>query len=55
MGAFNSGFSVVRGPLAWLANRALGTVNRSTAAKRLFAAHALGLSGELPRFARAAA
>ncbi|MFI4913995.1 MAG: FAD-dependent monooxygenase [Steroidobacterales bacterium] len=55
MGAFNSGFSAVRGPLAWLANRALGTVNRSTAAKRLFAAHALGLSGELPRFARAAA
>jgi 2-polyprenylphenol 6-hydroxylase len=40
------------GPLAKIAQRGLGWVNRSQEAKRFFAARALGLSGEIPRAAR---
>jgi 2-polyprenylphenol 6-hydroxylase len=42
------------GPVATLAQRGLGWVNRSAPAKRLFMARALGLSGDLPQAARAA-
>jgi len=41
------------GPLARVAQRGLGWVNRSREAKRVFIARALGLRGELPRAARA--
>ena len=41
------------GPLAELARRGLGWVERSPGIKRIFMARALGLSGELPRAARA--
>ncbi|MBV9911632.1 MAG: FAD-dependent monooxygenase, partial [Sinobacteraceae bacterium] len=40
-----------RGPLARVAQLGLGWVNRSQELKRLFAARALGISGELPRSA----
>jgi 2-octaprenylphenol hydroxylase len=40
------------GPLAWLAQRGLGWVNRSPEMKRLFIGRALGLTGELPQAAR---
>jgi 2-polyprenylphenol 6-hydroxylase len=40
-----------RGPLARVAQLGLGWVNRSQELKRLFAARALGTSGELPRSA----
>ncbi len=40
------------GPLARLAQRGLAWVNRSSAIKRVFIAHALGTAGELPRAAR---
>jgi 2-polyprenylphenol 6-hydroxylase len=42
------------GPLAQVAQRGLGWVNRSSELKRWFMARALGLSGELPQAARAA-
>jgi 2-polyprenylphenol 6-hydroxylase len=42
------------GPLAQLAQRSLGWVNDNDELKRFFMARALGLSGELPRAARAA-
>ena len=42
------------GPIAQIAQRGLGWVNHSPELKRLFMARALGLSGELPRAARAA-
>ncbi len=49
------GFSVsAAGPGAWFVNRGLALVNRSGPLKRLFARHALGLAGELPRLARSA-
>lgn len=41
------------GPLARLAQRGLGWVNRSPELKRIFIGRALGLTGELPRAARA--
>jgi 2-octaprenylphenol hydroxylase len=41
------------GPIARIAQRGLGWVNRSQEAKRVFIRHALGLAGELPRAARA--
>lgn len=51
---FHRGFAVAGGgPGAWLVNRGLGLVNRSGPLKRLFARQALGLTGELPRLARA--
>jgi 2-octaprenylphenol hydroxylase len=53
MSAFRTGFAATVGPGAWLVNRVLGGVNRSAMLKRAFARHALGTSGELPRFARA--
>ncbi len=40
------------GPLAQLAQRGLGWVNRSSELKRFFIARALGVSGELPQAAR---
>jgi len=40
------------GPLALLAQRGLGMVNRSAELKRFFARRALGMSGELPEAAR---
>jgi 2-octaprenylphenol hydroxylase len=53
MSAFHSGFAATAPPGTWLVNRALGTVNRSSALKRAFARQALGLGGELPALARA--
>jgi 2-octaprenylphenol hydroxylase len=41
------------GPVSRLAQRGLGWVNRSQEIKRVFIARALGVSGELPVFARA--
>lgn len=43
------------GPIAKLAQRGLGWVNRSAEAKRVFIRRALGIAGELPRAAQAAA
>jgi|HubBroStandDraft_6_1064221.scaffolds.fasta_scaffold151604_2 2-octaprenylphenol hydroxylase len=53
MSALHSGFGVTRGPAAWLLNRGLAAVNRSSALKRAFARQALGTAGALPRLARA--
>lgn len=52
MSLFQRGFGEARGPASWLLNRGFALVNRSGFAKRLFAQQALGLRGELPRFAR---
>jgi ubiquinone biosynthesis UbiH/UbiF/VisC/COQ6 family hydroxylase len=41
-----------RGPLAYLARRGLGVVNRSQELRRLFIRRALGVTGELPELAR---
>lgn len=41
------------GPVSRLAQRGLGWVNRSQEIKRVFIARALGVTGELPAFARA--
>jgi 2-polyprenylphenol 6-hydroxylase len=52
--ALQRGFAVsATSPGAWVLNRGLALVNRSAALKRLLAREALGLRGELPRFARA--
>jgi hypothetical protein len=40
------------GPLARVAQRGLGWVNRSAEIKRIFIRRALGLAGELPAAAR---
>jgi 2-polyprenyl-6-methoxyphenol hydroxylase-like FAD-dependent oxidoreductase len=40
------------GPVARLAQRGLGLVNRSQELRRLFIYRALGMAGELPRAAR---
>ena len=40
------------GPVAQLARRGLGWVNRAPELQRLFIRRALGVSGELPRAAR---
>ncbi|HEX2791367.1 MAG TPA: FAD-dependent monooxygenase [Steroidobacteraceae bacterium] len=53
MSALHSGFGVTRGPAAWLLNRGLAVVNRSSTLKRAFARQALGTAGALPRLARA--
>jgi 2-octaprenylphenol hydroxylase len=53
MSAFERGFAA-RGPAAWLINRALAMVNRSSVLKGAFARQALGTAGELPRLARMA-
>ncbi len=55
MSLFQSGFAAARGPGAWLVNRGLTLVNRSSALKRAFARQALGTAGELPRLARSVA
>jgi 2-octaprenylphenol hydroxylase len=55
LSAFNYGFGYARGPAAWLVNRTFSVLNRSTSAKRFFAAQALGIGGELPPLARSAA
>jgi 2-octaprenylphenol hydroxylase len=55
MSVFQSGFAAARGPGAWLVNRGLNLVNRSSTLKRAFALQALGTAGELPRLARRAA
>ncbi|HEX4023140.1 MAG TPA: FAD-dependent monooxygenase [Steroidobacteraceae bacterium] len=58
MSAFQRGFAATSLPLAWLAGRGLGLVNRSTTLKRAFARQALGslgALGPLPRLARAGA
>ena len=52
MSLFQSGFAAARGPGAWLVNRGLTLVNRSSTLKRVFALQALGTAGELPRLAR---
>jgi 2-octaprenylphenol hydroxylase len=54
MSVFQIGFSAAAGPGAWLVNRALETVNRNGMLKKALARQAMGSSGELPRFARAA-
>jgi 2-octaprenylphenol hydroxylase len=53
MSAFERGFAL-QGPAAWLINRTLSIVNRSSALKAAFARQALGTAGELPRLARSA-
>lgn len=53
MSGFKRFFGARVGPGAWLVNRALGTVNRSGVLKQHLARHAMGMAGELPRFARA--
>jgi len=55
MGLFQQVFSVSGLAASSVVNRGLGWVNRSSMIKRWFALQALGLSAELPRFARAAA
>jgi 2-octaprenylphenol hydroxylase len=55
MSLFNTCFSQPEGVRGWLAGMALGGVNRSAFARRAFMERALGLSGELPRLARARA
>jgi len=52
MSAFRAGFAASVGPGAWLVNTALRAVNRSGALKRLLARQAMGIVGELPRYAR---
>ena len=52
MSLFNTCFSQPEGMRGWLAGLALGGVNRSAYARRLFMEQALGLAGELPRLAR---
>jgi hypothetical protein len=54
MGGFNDLLAVGQGPAARLARHALGVVNRMGPAKRLLAARAMGLAGELPAAARRA-
>jgi 2-polyprenylphenol 6-hydroxylase len=54
MSAFNEAFSR-SGALGWLGARALAVAAASAGIRRAFAARALGLSGELPRYARRAA
>jgi 2-polyprenylphenol 6-hydroxylase len=54
MSAFNEAFSR-SGGLGWLGARALAVAAASTGIRRAFAARALGLGGELPRYARRAA
>jgi len=51
--AMNRVLATGSGPLSRLAARGLALVDRSTPLKRLFMARALGISGELPRAARA--
>ncbi len=51
--AMNRVLATGSGPMARLAARGLALVDRSTPLKRLFMARALGISGELPRAARA--
>ncbi|MFT3907391.1 MAG: FAD-dependent monooxygenase [Steroidobacteraceae bacterium] len=54
MSAFNGLFA--RGGIGgWLAARALGVAGSSAVTRRLFARRALGIAGELPRWARAGA
>jgi 2-octaprenylphenol hydroxylase len=55
MSAFRTGFAVAGGPMAWVLNQGLAAVDRSPPLKRAFARAALGLTGELPRFARGSA
>ena len=50
--AFDSLLAHGAGPVAQLARRGLGWVNRSPELQRLFIRRALGVSGELPRAAR---
>lgn len=52
MGGFNDLLAMGQGPAARLAQRGLGIVNKIGPAKRLFAARALGIIGELPRAAK---
>lgn len=52
MGGFNDLLAVGQGPLARLAQRGLGLVERAGPLKRLLAARALGIAGELPAAAR---
>jgi 2-polyprenylphenol 6-hydroxylase len=54
MSAFNALFSRGAGPAGWAAARLLGLAGRTGWARRAFALHALGLSGDLPRLARRA-
>ena len=51
MDGINQVFSTTRLPLKQARNLGLSLVNRSATAKRLFMAHAMGLSGDLPNLA----
>ncbi len=53
MSAFQAGFAHAGGPLSTVLNLGMSAVNRSGTLKRLCARQALGISGELPRLARA--
>lgn len=55
MSLFQQMFTAGGGAASALLNGALAVVNRTPMIKRLFALQALGLTSELPRFARAAA
>lgn len=52
MSGFNDLLAMGQGPVAGLAQRSLGLVNRMGPLKRVFAERALGISGELPGAAR---
>ncbi|MBV6415975.1 MAG: 2-octaprenylphenol hydroxylase [Steroidobacteraceae bacterium] len=52
MGGFNDFLAMGHGPMAAVARRGLGVVNRMGPVKRVFAARALGIAGDVPRFAK---
>lgn len=52
MGGFNDWLALGHGPMAGVARRGLGIVNRMGPVKRLFAMRALGIAGERPAAAR---
>jgi 2-octaprenylphenol hydroxylase len=52
MGGFNDLLAMGRGPVARVAQRGLALVNRMGPVKRLLAARAMGVSGDLPAAAR---
>jgi len=54
MGGFNDLLAIGQGPAARIAQRGLGLVNRMGPVKRLLAARAMGVGGDLPAAARRA-
>ncbi len=52
MSGFNDFLALGQGPVAQVARRGMGVVNRLAPVKRLFAERALGVGGDLPMAAR---